>query len=105
MERQRNPVADRSCTGCRRADRSFDDDYQRMAQEHKEYLAELEEMADTVDYENHIMPVLLEQVEGWGNGELLAMPYQPYIAGVWYNKDLWEEAGLQNRIFPIHGRN
>ena len=64
----------------------FDDDYQRMAQEHKEYLAELEEMADTVDYENHIMPVLLEQVEGWGNGELLAMPYQPYIAGVWFDR-------------------
>ena len=70
----------------------FDDDYQRMAQEHRDYLAELKGMADTVDYEKHIMPVLLEQVKNWGNGELLAMPYQPYITGVWYNKDLWEEA-------------
>ena len=78
----------------------FDDDYQRMVQEHKEYLAELKKMADTVDYENHIMPVLLEQVKNWGNGELLAMPYQPYITGVWYNKDLWEEAGLAEQDIP-----
>ena len=34
----------------------FDDDYQRMAQEHRDYLAELKGMADTVDYEKHIMP-------------------------------------------------
>ena len=31
----------------------FDDDYQRMAQEHRDYLAELKGMADTVDYEKH----------------------------------------------------
>ena len=78
----------------------FDDDYQRMAQEHRDYLAELKGMADTVDYEKHIMPVLLEQVKNWGNGELLAMPYQPYITGVWYNKDLWEEAGLTEQDIP-----
>ena len=28
------------------------------------------------------------------------MPYQPYIAGVWYNKDLWEEAGLTEQDIP-----
>lgn len=78
----------------------FDDDYQRMAQQHKEYLAKLKEMADTVDYEAHIMPVLLEQVKNWGDGELPAMPYQPYITGVWYNKDLWEEAGLTQEDIP-----
>ncbi len=78
----------------------FDDDYQRMAQEHRDYLAELKGMADTVDYEKHIMPVLLELVKNWGNGELLAMPYQPYITGVWYNKDLWEEAGLTEQDIP-----
>lgn len=66
----------------------FDDDYQRMVQDHREYLTELKKMSETVDYENHIMPVLLEQVKNWGNGELLAMPYQPYITGVWYNKEL-----------------
>ena len=53
-----------------------------------------------MDYEKHIMPVLLEQVKNWGNGELLAMPYQPYITGVWYNKDLWEEAGLTEQDIP-----
>ena len=78
----------------------FDDDYQRMAQEHNCYLTELKEMADTVDYETHIMPVLLEQIRGWGEGELLAMPYQPYITGIWYNKDLWQEAGLTQEDIP-----
>ena len=78
----------------------FDDDYQRMVQDHREYLTELKKMSETVDYENHIMPVLLEQVKNWGNGELLAMPYQPYITGVWYNKELWEEAGLTEKDIP-----
>ena len=41
----------------------FDDDYQRMVQDHREYLTELKKMSETVDYENHIMPVLLEQVK------------------------------------------
>lgn len=78
----------------------FDDDYQRMSQDHSFYLAELEKMADTVDYEEHVMPVLLDQAKEWGNGELYVMPYQPYIAGVWYNKELWEEAGLTENDIP-----
>lgn len=78
----------------------FDDDYQRMVQEHKEYLTELEKMAETVDYGNHIMPVLQKQMKNWCGGELFAMPYQPYIAGVWYDKELWEEAGLTQRDIP-----
>lgn len=28
------------------------------------------------------------------------MPYQPYITGVWYNKELWEEAGLTEKDIP-----
>ena len=66
----------------------FDDDYQRMVQEHGIYLTDLKKIAASVDYEKHVMPILLEQIERWGKDKLLTMPYQPYITGVWYNKDL-----------------
>lgn len=46
------------------------------------------------------MPILLEQIERWGKDKLLTMPYQPYITGVWYNKDLWEKAGLTDEDIP-----
>ena len=83
----------------------FDDDYQRMAQEHRDYLAELKGMADTVDYEKHIMPVLLEQVKNWGNGELLAMPYQLISQASGIIRIYGKRLDLQNRISRIPGRN
>ena len=78
----------------------FDDDYQRMVQEHGIYLTDLKKIAASVDYEKHVMPILLEQIERWGKDKLLTMPYQPYITGVWYNKDLWEKAGLTDEDIP-----
>ena len=76
----------------------FDDDYQRMVQEHGIYLTDLKKIAASVDYEKHVMPILLEQIERWGKDKLLTMPYQPYITGVWYNKDLWEKAEGADKI-------
>ena len=78
----------------------FDDDYQRVVQQDGKYLADVTEMGSAVDYESHIMPVLLDQAKAWGDGKLLVMPYQPYTTGVWYNKDLWEEAGLTDEDVP-----
>lgn len=51
------------------------------------------------------MPILLEQIERWGKDKLLTMPYQPYITGVWYNKDLWEKAGLTDEVFRKPGKS
>ena len=84
----------------------FDDDYQRMAQEHRDYLAELKGMADTVDYEKHIMPVLLEQVKNWGNGRTglqCRISLISQASGIIriYGKRL----DLQNGISRIPGRN
>ena len=83
----------------------FDDDYQRMAQEHRDYLAELKGMADTVDYEKHIMPVLLEQVKNWGNGELLAMRISLISQASGIIRIYGKRLDLQNRISRIPGRN
>ncbi len=78
----------------------FDDDYQRMIQDYSGYLTGLDKMAETVDYRTHIMPVLREQMKGWNKDQLLTMPYQPYITGIWYNRELWEEAGLTQEDVP-----
>ncbi|MFR7396529.1 MAG: hypothetical protein ACLUTA_15935 [Blautia wexlerae] len=50
-----------------------------------DYLAELDkEWQIPWIIETHIMPVLREQMKNCGNGEqLVTMPYQPYITGVW----------------------
>ncbi len=79
------------------------DDYQRMAQEHRELSGRIKRMADTVDMRS-ILCRYCEQVKNWGNGELLAMPYQPYNhrrSGIIriYGKRL----DLQNRISRIPG--
>ncbi|MDC7290298.1 extracellular solute-binding protein [Blautia schinkii] len=78
----------------------FDDDFQRVVEQDGKYLVDLTEMAAAADYEKHIMPVLLDQAKKWGDDKLLVMPYQPYTTGVWYNKDLWEEAGLTDEDVP-----
>lgn len=78
----------------------FDDDYQRVVQQDGKYLVDLTDMAAKADYEKHIMPVILDTAKEWGEGKLLVMPYQPYTTGVWYNKDLWEKAGLTDEDVP-----
>ncbi|MDO4275506.1 MAG: extracellular solute-binding protein [Eubacteriales bacterium] len=78
----------------------FDDDFQRVVEQDGKYLVDLTEMAAAVDYESHIMPIILDQAKAWGDGKLLVMPYQPYTTGVWYNKDLWEQAGLTDEDVP-----
>lgn len=78
----------------------FDDDYQRVVTQDGKYLVDLTDMAAAVDLEKHIMPVLLNAAKSWGDGKLLVVPYQPYTTGVWYNKDLWTEAGLADSDVP-----
>ena len=78
----------------------FDDDYQRMIQDHSRYLTELDKMAETMDYQTHIMPVLREQMKKWNKEQFLTMPYQPYITGVWYDRELWQEAGFTEDDIP-----
>ena len=42
----------------------FDDDYQRMVQEHGIYLTDLKKIAASVDYEKHVMPILWNRLKG-----------------------------------------
>lgn len=72
----------------------FDDDYMRMCQLDTKYLTDLTDMAKAADYEKHIMPIILDSAKSWTDGKLYVMPYQPYTTGVWYNKDMFEKAGI-----------
>lgn len=73
----------------------FDTDYMMLTQQNGKYLADLTDMAAAADYEKHIMPILLDNVKEWSDGALKAMPYQPYTTGVWYDKAMFEKAGVK----------
>lgn len=74
----------------------FEDDYMRMIQNNQKYLLNLSEQPFCAEYSSHVMPIILQTAlsEGWGNGSLWCFPYQPYTTGVWYNKALFEKAGI-----------
>lgn len=74
----------------------YDDDYQRVVQNTKDYLVDLTDMAAKADYESHAMPVIYEKALSWGDGKLYTIPYQIYTTGVWYNKEILKEAGVED---------
>ena len=65
-----------------------------MVQQNGKYLTDLTDMAAAADYEKHVLPVLMNNVKTWGDGKMLVMPYQPYTTGVWFNKDMFDAAGI-----------
>lgn len=72
----------------------FDTDYMILLEQNGKYLADLTEMATAAGYEEHVMPILLENAKIFGGDVLKAMPYQPYTTGVWYDKAMFEAAGI-----------
>ena len=51
-------------------------------------------MAAAAGYEEHALPILVENVKSWADGKLTVIPYQPYTTGVWYDKAMFENAGI-----------
>ena len=72
----------------------FDTDYMINAQQNGKYLADLTDMAAAAGYEEHALPILVENVKSWADGKLTVVPYQPYTTGVWYDKAMFENAGI-----------
>ena len=72
----------------------FDTDYMVLVQQNGKYLADLTDMVAAADYEKHALPNLIKNVRSWSDGKLLAIPYQPYTTGVWYNQDMFDAAGI-----------
>lgn len=74
----------------------FDDDYQRVCTQNAADCMDLESMAKAADYESHSVEALPTAVRGWA-GSLKAIAYQPYTSGVFYNKAIFEEAGIKKQ--------
>ena len=71
----------------------FDDDYTRIGQIYKDHTYDLTEMAAAADYAKHSYPVLVDQTIKWA-GHLNCIVEQPTMGGVFYNKDLFDQAGI-----------
>lgn len=72
----------------------YEDDFQRMSQLHADYALDLTEMADAAGYSDMSNAALTSAVTTWA-GSLVCLPYQPYASGVFYNKAIFEEAGVE----------
>ena len=72
----------------------FDWDYQKIAMEYADKVLSLEDMAKAVNYDDFAIKALPASVRRWA-GELITIPYQPYTSGVFYNKAMFEKAGIE----------
>ncbi len=71
----------------------FDDDFQRIATQYDDFEADLEDMAAAAGYEDFANAGLVNTIRDW-SGSLKSVYYQPYTSGMFYNKDLFEQAGI-----------
>lgn len=72
----------------------FDWDYQKISLEYADKVLSLEDMAKAVKYDDFAIKALPASVRGWA-GSLVAIPYQPYTSGIFYNKAMFKEAGIE----------
>ncbi|HIS78507.1 MAG TPA: extracellular solute-binding protein [Candidatus Caccousia stercoris] len=72
----------------------FDEDFQRVSTQYNKNCLNLEDMAAAVGYEDYAVAALSAAVRNWA-GELIAIPYQPYTSGVFYNKAAFTAAGIE----------
>lgn len=72
----------------------YEDDFQRLSQQFGDYALDLTDMAAAADYDSKSNKALTSAVTGWA-GKLACLPYQPYGSGVFYNKAIFEEVGVE----------
>ncbi len=71
----------------------FDSDFQLLAEQMGDKLMDLEAMAKAVGYDDFAVAALPAAVRGWA-GSLKCIPYQAYTSGVFYNKAIFDDAGI-----------
>lgn len=74
----------------------FDEDIDRVNTTWGNYLMDLEELAKESNYEATAMEGLMIACREAGGGTLKSIPYQPNVFAFFYNKDLFEQAGIAN---------
>ena len=72
----------------------FDEDIDRVNSTWGSYLMDLEELAKSTDYETTASASLMAACREVGGGALKSIPYQPNVFAFFYNKAIFEEAGV-----------
>ncbi|MEG1523792.1 MAG: ABC transporter substrate-binding protein [Clostridia bacterium] len=72
----------------------FDEDIDRINATFAPYLMDLEEMAKGKDYEKTANVGLMAACRAAAGGSLKSIPYQPNVFAVFYNKAIFEKAGI-----------
>lgn len=72
----------------------FDEDIDRVNKTWGQYLLDLEDLAKAADYEATANAGLIGACREVGGGTLKSIPYQPNVFAMFYNKSIFEEAGV-----------
>lgn len=72
----------------------FDEDIDRVNNTWGSYLMDLEELAKGAGYEATANASLMAACREVGGGTLKSIPYQPNVFAFFYNKDIFDEAGI-----------
>lgn len=73
----------------------FDEDIDRVNSMYAKYLLDLEDLVKESGYEETAIPGLMAACRDAGGGTLKTIPYQPNVFAFFYNKDLFEQAGVE----------
>lgn len=72
----------------------FEDDYKRISENYAQYCYDLTELAEANGYADSSYALFNDRATGWA-GFLTCITEQPNVGGVFYNQDLFEEAGVE----------
>lgn len=73
----------------------FDEDIDRVNSMYAKYLLDLEDLVKESGYEDTAIAGLMAACRDAGGGTLKTIPYQPNVFAFFYNKDLFEQAGVE----------
>lgn len=73
----------------------FDEDIDRVNQTWGDYLLDLEDLVAESGYEDTAIAGLMSACREAGGGTLKSIPYQPNVFNFFYNKAIFEEAGVE----------
>ena len=72
----------------------FDEDVDRVNTTWGKYLLDLEDMVAASGFEDTAIVGLMNSAREVAGGTLKSIPYQPYLFAFFYNKDLFDQAGI-----------
>lgn len=71
----------------------FEEDYQRIASTYSEYCLDVTDMAEAAGYSDFGFQCFVDQQKEWC-GAFNSIAEQPQVGGIFYNKDIFEAAGI-----------